>query len=70
MAMNGNTWGSAVKAAVDALAIAPGTPITSGQLVAFWQAVCTINATHIASNAAVLTTAVTAGSATAPGTVT
>ena len=72
--MNGNTWGSAVKAAIDAVVasegIQAGVEITASQITKVWQAICTAHDTHISNNAAVTVTGVQTGASSANGTVT
>jgi len=69
MPLNGTTMGDDVAAAVQAVGITAGTPITNNQLKSVWEAACGAMVTHIKSDAVVTVTAVQAGSGTAPGTV-
>ncbi len=72
MALDGNSWGSAVATAVKAATAAnvtPGTPITDGQLEVIWQAICTEHASKIHATAVVNVSGVTPGGGTALGTV-
>lgn len=74
MAMNGNTWGTAVKNAILAVVasegIEAGVPVTESQIEKLWQAICTAHDTHISNNAtvSVTVTSVSTGINTAPGT--
>lgn len=71
MAMNPTTWGAAVAAAVKALNIQAGTPITDAQLVTVWQTITSEHDSHISANAAVTVPGVqTGGSTITNGTVT
>ena len=70
MPMNPSTWGPTVAAAVKAVGVSAGTPITDAQLQAIWTAIVTAHDTHISGNAQVTVTGVTPGSGSATGTVT
>lgn len=69
MALNENTWGAAVAAAITPLVPAAGTPISAPQIQAIWVAICGAHKTHISGNAVATTAGVTAGVATVTGTV-
>jgi hypothetical protein len=69
MAMNSTAWGTRVAAAVQAAGVSAGTPVTTGQLEAIWQAIKGEDVTEI-KNADTITNNVQPGSGTATGTVT
>jgi len=69
MAMNGDTLGTAIKNAVQALNIQAGTPITPNQIEDVWQAVSGQIVSHVQANAVVTVTGVQAGASQAGGTV-
>lgn len=51
MAMNNTSWGDAVAAAVQAVGVSAGTPITPLQLKLIWRAVKGEDVTHLIANA-------------------
>lgn len=53
MALNGTTEGDAMATAVSSNAPSAGTPVTTAQLKAIWEAIGQANVTHFTTNAVV-----------------
>lgn len=50
MAMDGDSWGTSVASAIQAIGVSAGTPVTPAQLEAVWKAIKGEDVTHLTNN--------------------